>query len=295
MYEAESDTMLLRFAERFGLTRLAYIFYGLLVVSMFVFIFLSSKHITVQLGNRTVSYFTFAPTVHDVVREFGINEKIGLQKPPASLTEGETMSFYTVSKDLSTKVTNGMVVQIQQNQVKKIIEAVNVCAPHQREWDIFLESGKERVIDPGKSGLTKNTCLIFYRDGVVVSEQLIESRIVVSPRPRVIAYGSYEIVARHFKMRSGRPVKFMSTAYSYTGCRTAIGAKARRGIVAVDPKIIRLGTRMYIEGYGYAVAADTGGAIKGKIIDVFLDTRQDAIRWGRRQVNIYIYDDHVKI
>lgn len=68
--------------------------------------------------------------------------------------------------------------------------------------------------------------------------------------------------------------------------RTHPGAK----VVAVDPNTIPLGTKLYVEGYGYAVAGDTGGAIKGKRIDLFMDSNTDAINWGRRTVKVKILD-----
>lgn len=83
---------------------------------------------------------------------------------------------------------------------------------------------------------------------------------------------------------------FTVTAYTWTGCRTATGSWPRRGTVAVDPTIIPLGTRLYVEGYGEAVAADTGGAIKGRKLDVYLPTRDECIEWGRREVEIQVLD-----
>ncbi|MDF2787203.1 MAG: hypothetical protein K0S80_301, partial [Neobacillus sp.] len=59
-------------------------------------------------------------------------------------------------------------------------------------------------------------------------------------------------------------------------------------VIAVDPRVIPLGTKVYVEGYGYAVAADTGGAIKGHKIDVFFPTKAEAFRWGVRKVKIKI-------
>jgi 3D (Asp-Asp-Asp) domain-containing protein len=59
-------------------------------------------------------------------------------------------------------------------------------------------------------------------------------------------------------------------------------------VIAVDPKVIPLGTRVYVEGYGYAIAGDTGGAIKGNKIDVFITTKEEALKWGRRTVKIKI-------
>ncbi|MGM9539669.1 3D domain-containing protein [Anaerovibrio sp.] len=69
---------------------------------------------------------------------------------------------------------------------------------------------------------------------------------------------------------------------------TATGAVARRGIVAVDPDVIPLGTRVYIPGYGTAVAADTGGAIRGNKIDLCMESYGEAINFGRRSVEVYI-------
>ncbi len=69
---------------------------------------------------------------------------------------------------------------------------------------------------------------------------------------------------------------------------TAIGTKIRRGVIAVDPRVIPLRTRVYVEGYGFATAEDTGGAIKGNKIDVVMDTKAQSRNWGVRNVKIYI-------
>ena len=83
-----------------------------------------------------------------------------------------------------------------------------------------------------------------------------------------------------------------ATAYS-GGTITAMGLPAVRnpnGIstIAVDPSVIPLGSKVYIPGYGYAIASDTGGAIKGNIIDLFMNSEQACLNWGRRPVTVYI-------
>ena len=77
-----------------------------------------------------------------------------------------------------------------------------------------------------------------------------------------------------------------STAYSpyEAGAYTATGDSVRYGIAAVDTNVIPLGTNLYIEGYGHALAADTGGAIRGNRIDLAFDSYQEALNWGRRDV-----------
>ena len=82
-----------------------------------------------------------------------------------------------------------------------------------------------------------------------------------------------------------------ATAYTHTGNPTASGVyPTAYHTVSVDPNVIPLGTRMYIEGYGYAVAEDTGSAIKGNILDLFFDTYEECVEWGYRTVNVTILD-----
>jgi 3D (Asp-Asp-Asp) domain-containing protein len=79
-----------------------------------------------------------------------------------------------------------------------------------------------------------------------------------------------------------------AVAYHLPG-RTASGLPCAKGVVAVDPKLISLGTQMYVPGYGRAIAADVGTAIKGRIIDLWMPTDAAARKWGRRTVTITIY------
>jgi len=98
---------------------------------------------------------------------------------------------------------------------------------------------------------------------------------------------------------SGRTLTMESTAYSSDpadtlggGTVTATGQNLLSNpmAVAVDPNVIPLGTRLYVEGYGEAIASDTGGAIKGNIVDVHFSTYAECIAWGRRTVQVTILD-----
>lgn len=86
--------------------------------------------------------------------------------------------------------------------------------------------------------------------------------------------------------RSVQAEIFQSTAYTWTGNKTATGAWPEKGTIAVDPDVIPLGTLLWVEGYGIGIATDTGGAIKGHIIDVFFPTKEECIQWGRRDVRV---------
>ena len=91
--------------------------------------------------------------------------------------------------------------------------------------------------------------------------------------------------------RGGERIMTMeATAYTWTGNQTASGTWPAVGTAAVDPKVIPLGTRLWIEGYGEAVAEDTGGLVKGNIIDVFLPTEDECWQWGRRTVEVRVME-----
>jgi 3D (Asp-Asp-Asp) domain-containing protein len=88
-----------------------------------------------------------------------------------------------------------------------------------------------------------------------------------------------------------RRLSMESTAYTWTGNKTATGTWPTVGTVAVDPQVIPLGSRVYVDGYGFATAADTGGLINGNIIDVYLDTRDECIKWGRKRgIAVYVLE-----
>ena len=77
--------------------------------------------------------------------------------------------------------------------------------------------------------------------------------------------------------------------YPYGGQPSYLGYPLKRGIVAVDPRVIPMGTRLYIEGYGSAIAADQGNAIKGNRIDLCFSTHQEALNWGIKTVRVTVY------
>lgn len=103
-------------------------------------------------------------------------------------------------------------------------------------------------------------------------------------------------VSRGSAPPTGKALQMTATAYTAycKGCSgtTATGINLRENpslkVIAVDPKIIPLGSKVWVEGYGYAIAGDTGGAIKGNKVDLFMPNRQDALNWGRRTVTVKI-------
>lgn len=94
--------------------------------------------------------------------------------------------------------------------------------------------------------------------------------------------------------RYSRSLVMRASAYTSeddgNGSYTYRGHQLRRGLAAVDPSVIPLGTRLYIEGYGYAIADDIGGSIKGNKIDLAFENRGDALQFGVQKVTVYILD-----
>ncbi|MBN1383879.1 MAG: 3D domain-containing protein, partial [Elusimicrobia bacterium] len=113
----------------------------------------------------------------------------------------------------------------------------------------------------------------------------IKKRIALIQPPGLTLIGEWDMVATAYYAfgKGGNDINGNGI--------TAIGLRARKGIVAVDPRIIPLGTKLYIPGYGEALAADTGGWIKGNRVDLCFETLEDCFRYGRRKIKIYLVED----
>ena len=131
----------------------------------------------------------------------------------------------------------------------------------------------------------------------IVPAILIVVALILSPVPPVYAPTVIEApgtsISEYRQIEAPEPevMIFEATAYCYTGNRTATGTWPSRGTIAVDPEVIPLGTRLHIEGYGEGIAEDTGGLIKGDIIDVYMESEDECWQWGRRQVEVRIIEE----
>ena len=111
--------------------------------------------------------------------------------------------------------------------------------------------------------------------------------ILTSPAPAIAPVMFPGVVLGHQEPEP-ETIILEATAYTWTGCRTATGTWPSRGTIAVDPRVIPTGTKLWVEGYGEAVAADTGGAIIGNRIDLYMDSKDECLQWGRRKVEVQI-------
>lgn len=147
-------------------------------------------------------------------------------------------------------------------------------------------------------------CLYIFIVGLILSIFLLSQEIIKfeSETAEIVhliqKYKRTEMYDISKITNSKRILTMTSTAYEaspvscgpYATGYTATGHRAMVGVVAVDPRIIPLGTVLFIENYGVAVALDTGGAIKGHKIDVFFNTVDECLQWGRRKVDVHILE-----
>lgn len=164
---------------------------------------------------------------------------------------------------------------------------------------------KEVVLQDGKNGNKKIFTKVKYVNGVKTSSVVIKEEVLVEPVDKIVRIPMKGIEA----ITRGATRSFVMNATAYeagplsTGKRpgqrgygiTASGTRARRGTVAVDRRVIPLGTKLYVKSldpsvpdYGYAIAEDTGGAIKGMRIDLFMNTVWECFQFGRRKVKVFI-------
>ncbi len=179
-----------------------------------------------------------------------------------------------------------------------------------------LASGTRKLVQKGVPGEKTVSYKICYEDGVEVSREKLGETVTVQPIAQIREVGpkkatNYVLASagtvqtsRSGSLAYSKVMTANATAYDASSCGkspshpaygiTATGRKAGYGIVAVDPSVIPLGSKLYIESadgkyvYGTAIAADTGGAIKGNRIDLCFDTRAEALRFGRRSMKVYI-------
>ncbi len=164
---------------------------------------------------------------------------------------------------------------------------------------VFTKSPRPGLVDitsPGAKGEKLVRYRIRYEDGKAVKKTLIDSKVTQQPAKRVMSVGSRGFYTSRGEFQTRRVVRLLATAYDpgprscgrrCTG-RTDCGLRAGYGVAAVDPRVIPLGSKLYVEGYGYALAGDIGPSIKGKRIDLGYDSYPEARRFGRKWVTVHI-------
>lgn len=181
--------------------------------------------------------------------------------------------------------------QVKVVRVAERVETIKGEIPYQTvtqpgDYPVGLP---DKVISRGSNGLQEQTVKLTLEDGKEVDRKILEQKVVVAPTNQLVSRGTQTSVSRGGKtINFKRAYVMRATAYCIPGGTTRTGAPVRWGVVAVDPGVIPLGANVYVEGYGSARALDTGGAIRGNRIDLYMDSEDAAASWGVRSVLVYV-------
>lgn len=264
---------------------------------------LSEDPATTLADGETVTYHAAVPVtlvVDGVARD--------LRSPASTVREllaaqnVVTGKHDRIAPELASALSSDAIVRITHvtSWTERMRFAIKPAIKH--VFDVALAPGLTRVVSPGNAGTKEMTYVVTQLDPSVPAQRsLLAAHVLRMPHPRVIAqgigeYASFAAIAKQgldgTEKLARSALTMIATAYTAhcSGCSgyTAIGKRAGHGIVAVDPRIIPLGTHLYIPGYGHALAGDTGGAIHGNRIDLGFNSYTDAMSFGRRPVVVYV-------
>jgi 3D (Asp-Asp-Asp) domain-containing protein len=197
-----------------------------------------------------------------------------------------------VNPDKSATLAPNQTVTITRVEEKTLEEAQVIPYQEVERRDLLLPQGTKKVIQEGKDGKAILQYKIVYENGNEVSRELLNTKIIQDKQDKVISIGALATVSRGGTEFSARKVlgDVKLTAYGPGAPHTASGTRPVAGrTIAVDPDVIPLGNWVYIEGIGLRRAEDTGGAINGNKIDIYMDSNGEAGDFGvQRASKVYV-------
>jgi uncharacterized protein YabE (DUF348 family) len=241
--------------------------------------------VTVQVDGKTLRTRTHRERVNEVLADLGV------------VLTGED---YTIPP-LGDPLGNDATIRVVRVSERFLVEQEPI--PFESTWqpDPELELDQpQRVLQEGVPGVFERRIRVRYEDGQEISRETDSEYVAVPPKTKVVGYGT-RIVVRTLDTSSGpveywRVMRMLATSYSAGTAgtpksspwygRTATGMKMEHGIVAVDPRVVNLRSQVYVPGYGIGIAGDTGGAIKGRRIDLGYDD-ENLVLWYR-WVDVYL-------
>ncbi len=247
-----------------------------------------AREVTINSDGSDIVLLTIAPDVKSALREAQIKlgDKDRVSPDPDTVITGKTEIAVIRVEEKVEKIEMKMDFT---NQISKSDE---------------LDKGITKVAKKGISGLKELEIKVVFENGIEIKREIVGEKVLKNPVNGIIEEGTRTtfISSRGQVTRFVRALKMTATAYDATfeSCGkhpehpqygiTYSGLKVRPGIVAVDPRVIPLGTYLYVEGYGEALAADIGGAIKGNRIDLYYELPEDVAKYGKRAVKVYVLD-----
>ena len=231
------------------------------------------------------------------------------EKDVKTMLKKEKIAYSDVDKlsqPLSRKLYGGMKLVITRvnSEVVRNIQSIDYDTVVQN--DDNMVKGDKKVVQQGETGVKESTYKIIYEDGKQVSKDLLNEVVSKDPVKQIISVGTLGVISAsrggsiYYTKTLNARVTAYSAGYRSTGKNpgdsgygiTATGTAAVRNSngyssIAVDPSVIPFGTKLYIPGYGLAVAVDIGGAIKGNSIDIFFNSESEADSWGVKRLTVY--------
>lgn len=224
----------------------------------------ASREIRLVEGGTVRTLTTQASTVAEFLREANVK----LDENSIIMPDQNTPLVYNIEVKVTTKTD----VPLESQQTPDTVHSTEQPKPAQ------LQKQSAPVPKPVLKATGRRSSNASVRATFVRVKALRQSNTPLSRS----GYGARKVL--YMKATGYAPY----TCGGSRSGRTATGIHAGVGVVAVDPRVIPLGAKLYIEGYGYAVAADTGGAIKGYRIDLGHNTRRQAMQTGRRTVKVHV-------
>lgn len=257
--------------------------------------------VTVHCGGNTLHVSSYGERLDALFVRLGIV----IDESMASTLPLDTVTYDGMEVTVEQKVENG--------------ETYTAEIPFETTYvdDPTLPLGEEKVLVAGKSGQKLCSANVTYVNGKEIQRDVYEETVTLEPVTRIVATGTGEKVGQvsdqplfgdgFIVLPTGevltyiRKDTFLATAYTHTdaGCDeiTANGTRVKWGVVAVDPKVIPYGTRMFIVSkdgsfiYGLSTAEDCGGAIQNKRLDLYMETTEKCFQFGVKDCTVYFLGD----
>ncbi len=259
------------------------------------------QSVTVHLGENVIQTTTYGESLEALFVRLGI----------------VIDDSVVVSMPLDSVTYDGMDVRV--DRVSEATESYTMEMPFETSYcdDPTMAAGEEKILVAGQVGQMICTANVTYVNGVESQRNVYQQTVTVEPVTQIVARGTGEMVGQESDMPligdgfivlpTGevltyiRKDSFVATAYTHMddGCDefTANGAPVKWGVVAVDPKVVPYGTRMFIVSndgayvYGLSTAEDCGGAIQDKRLDLYMPTLEEAFQFGVRNCTVYFLGD----
>jgi resuscitation-promoting factor RpfB len=203
-------------------------------------------------------------------------------------------------KDFVTPPANSILTRNEAVRVTRVIERpvqVRHWTPPAVHSELRTTANLRGVLaQRGYAVETTETFLTTFYDGKEAKRRKVATKTIHQPFYRLLLYDAKGELVKTYDLLKARNMKTVATGYYVgdplvPGDETYLGYKLRRGLVAVDPTIIPLHSRLYIPGYGYGYAADTGSRIKKNRIDLAVKDRHEERRYMHRPMTVYVLEE----